>query len=186
MSNFLWNAQTVQYVLKEFDGGRSAPQIHAELVRAGYNVHLGTVEQTLRVNGRSVDGVSPLARPTYISNSYGPPGNRGPSYSQPGNQVTHQHLVHNDNYLGTWLAQGNQGFPPYSPPGHFAPQSSQGRHWDSQAARFAIEAHRSGQTVMHIWSDLRRRGYVVNAAEVAASLNAQGVSGVHVVDYLGR
>lgn len=186
MSNFLWNAQSIAYVLREFDGGRSAAQIHNEFVHAGYNVLLGTIEQTLRVNGRNVDGFNPLDRPTYISNSYGTPGNRAPAYSQPGNQVTHQHLVRNDNYAGTWVAQGNRGVPPPSTPTNFAPQSSHGRHWDFQAARFAIEAHRSGQSVLQIWSDLRRRGYVVNAAEVAASLNAQGVSGVHVVDYLGR
>lgn len=186
MSNFLWNAQSVAYVLKEFDGGRSAAQIHNEFLHAGYNVLVGTVEQTLRVNGRNVDGVDPLARPNYISNSYGTPGNRGPAYNQPGNQVTHQHLVRNDNYPGTWGAQGNLGARPSLTPGNFAPQSSHGRHWDSQADSFAIQAHRSGQSVLQIWSDLRGRGYVVNAAEVAGSLNSQGVSGVHVADYLSR
>lgn len=185
-ANFTWNAQNVQYVLKEFDGGRSAKKIHEELVYAGYNVHLGTVEQTLRVNGRKTDGVNPLARPTYTSNSYGPPGNIGPSYNHPGNQTTHQHLVRNDNYHGTWTDQGNPGFPPFTAPGKFAPQSSQGRQWDSSADRVAIESYRNGKSVLQIWSDLRRRGYVANAAEVAASLSAQGVSGVHMVDYLAR
>lgn len=186
MSNFLWNEQTIQYVLREFDKGFTVAQIHDELVRAGYNVQLGTIEQTLRANNRNIDGPNPLARPTYISNSYGPPGNPGPWYNQPGNQVTHQHVVRNDSYVYTWQAQGYEGLPPQTAPGRFAPQSNQGRHWDAQAARFTIDAHRSGQSVLQIWSDLRRRGYVVNAAEVAASLSAQGVSGVHVADYLGR
>ena len=171
MSNFLWNAQSIAYVLREFDGGRSAAQIHNEFVHAGYNVLLGTIKQTLRVNGRNVDGVNPLARPNYISNSYGTPENRGPAYNQPGNQVTHQHLVSNDNYAGTWVAQCNQGGPSPSTPCNSAPQSSHGRPWDSQAARFAIEAQLSGQSVLQIWSDLRRRGYVVNTAEVADCLS---------------
>lgn len=186
MFNFTWDAQQVDYVLREFDGGRNAAKIHEELVHAGYNVQLATVEQTLRVNGRNVDGVDPLARPMYISNSYGPPGNQAPVYNQPGNQVTHQHLVRNDCYPSTWSAQGNQDFPPYTAPGTFAPQNPQGRLWDSQAAQIAINAHRSGLSVLQIWRELRKMGYVVNAAEVAASLSAQGVSRVHVADYLGR
>lgn len=186
MSNFTWDAEQVDYVLREFDGGRNAAMIHEELVHAGYNVQLATVEQTLRVNGRNVDEVNPLARPRYISNSYGPPGNQGPVYNQPGNQVTHQHLVRNDSYPGTWYAQGNQDLPPYTAPGTFAPQNPLGRLWDPQADRFAINSYRSGQSVLEIWRNLRRRGYVVNAIQVAASLNAQGVSGVHVADYLGR
>lgn len=39
---------------------------------------------------------------------------------------------------------------------------------------------------MQIWADLNRDGYVSNAAEVAASLNTQGVDSVRVVDYLKR
>lgn len=184
--NFVWNDQTVNYVLREFDRGFTVFQIHEELVGAGYNVLPGTIEQTLRANGRNIDGPNPTARPTYISNNYGAPGHQGPWYNQPGNQITHQHLVRNDSYPSTWNAQGYDGFPLKSTEGRFAPQSNQGRHWDPQAASFAIEAHRSGQSVLQIWSDLRRRGYVVNAAQVAASLSAQGASGVHVVDYLGR
>lgn len=185
-ANFIWDEQRIQYVLGRFDSGLSAAQIHAEFIHAGYNVNLSTIEQTLRVGGRNIDGVNPFARPAYTSNSYGPPGNRAPLYNQPGNHITHQHLVRNDNYPGTWVAQGNQGFLPCPTPENFAPQSRQGRHWDPQADRFTIESHRSGQSVLQIWSDLRSRGYIVNAAEVAASLNAQGISGVHVVDYLGR
>ena len=186
MSNFTWDAEQVDYVLREFDGGRSAVKIHEELTIAGYNVRIETIEQTLRVNGRNVDGVDPSARPRYTSNSYGPPGNQAPAHNQPGNQITHQHLVRNDCYPPTWHAQGNQDLPPGTAPGTFAPQDPWGRLWDFQAARFAINAHHSGQSVLQIWSDLRRRGYVVNAAEVAASLSAQGVPGVHVADYLGR
>lgn len=186
MSNFTWDAEQVAYVLREFDGGRSAAKIHEELCLAGYNVRLHTVEQTLRVNGRRVDDFDPSARPTMLSNSIGPPGNQAPAHNQPGNHITHQHLVRNDNYPTTWYAQGNQDRPPYTVPGRFVPQDPLGRLWDFQAARFAINAHRSGQSVLQIWSDLRRRGYVINAAEVAASLSAQGVSGVHVADYLGR
>lgn len=184
MSNFTWDAEQVDYVLREFDGGRSAAKIHEELSIAGYNVKLVTVEQTLRANGRNVDGVDPSARPTLISNSYGPPGNQAPAYNQPGNHITHQHLVRNDCYPPTWNAQGNQGRAPIATPGTFAPQDPMGRVWDFQAARFAINAHRSGQSVLQIWHDLRRRGYVINAAEVAASLSAQGVPGVHAADYL--
>ena len=188
MSNFQWDGEKVQYVLREFDSGRTAAQIREEFVNAGFNVKLVTVEQTLRANGRNVDGYNASIRPSFTSNSYGRPGNQGPAYDQPGNQVTHQHLVRNDNYPATWSAQGNQGFPPTSAPGRFAPQNAygQGRQWDSHADLFAINAHRNGQSVLQIWSDLRSNGYVVNAAEVAASLSAQGVSGVHVVDYLGR
>lgn len=186
MATFVWNEESVNYVVTEFDKGFTVVQIHEELVRAGYNVAKGTIEQTLRANGRNIDGPNPSVRPTYVSNSYGPPGNQGPLYNQPGHQVTHQHLVRNDSYPGTWNAQGYNGIPPQSAEGRFAPQSGQGRHWDPQAANFALQAHYSGQSVLQIWSDLRRRGYVVNAAQVAASLNAQGVTGVHVVDYLGR
>lgn len=155
-------------------------------MQAGYNVQLATVKQTLRVNCRNVDGVDPSARPTYTSNSYGPPRNQAPVYNQPGNQVTHQHLVRNDCYPPTWSTQGNKDLPPRTTLGTIAPQDPWGRLWDPQAARFAINAHHFGQSVMQIWRDLRRRGYVVNADEVAASLSGQGVSGVHVADYLGR
>lgn len=185
MSNFTWEAEQVDYVLREFDGGRSVPKIHEELSIVGYNDRLVTVEQTLRY-GRNVDGFDPSARPTNISNSYGPPGNQAPAHSQPGNHITHQHLVRHECYPPTWDAQGNQGRPPTTASGTFAPQDPMGRLWDFQAARFAINAHRSGQSVLQIWSDLRKRGYVANAAEVAASLSAQGVSGVHVADYLAR
>lgn len=186
MATFVWNEESVNYVVREFDNGFTVSQIHEELVHAGYNVSKGTIEQTLRANGRNIDGPNPSARPTYVSNSYGPPENQGPLYNQPGHQATHQHLVRNDSYPGTWNAQGYDGTPPQPAEGRFAPQSGQGRHWDPQAANFALQAHNSGQSVLQIWSDLRRRGYVVNAAQVAASLSAQGVTGVHVADYLGR
>lgn len=186
MSNVEWDAQQIQFVLREFDGGRTAAEIEREYANAGYNVMLVTIEQTLRTNGRNVDGFDPTARPAFTSNSYGPPGNQGPAYNQPGNEVTHQHLVRDDSYPSTWSAQGNPGSPPLPTPGNFAPQDPRGRHWDPQAAQFAIDSHCFGDSVMQIWNNLRMRGYVVNAAEVAASLNAQGVSGVHVVDYLGR
>lgn len=186
MSNFQWDLEKVQYTLREFDSGRTAEQIRDEFVNAGFNVGIITVEQTLRANGRNVDGYDASIRPSFTSNSYGRPGNQGPAYDQPGNQVTHQHLVRNDSYPGTWSAQGNKGFPPLPAPTRFAPQNSQpqGLHWDPQADLLAINAYRSGQSVLQIWSYLRSMGYVVNAAEVAASLSAQGVSGVHVADYL--
>lgn len=201
MSNFVWDDEKILYVVSQFDAGRTAAQIHEELVTtSGYNVKLVTIEQTLRTCGRNVDGYDDFARPNITSNSFGPPPrNQTPTYNinnqlnqQPGHQVTHQHLVRDDNYPPTWAAQqqqqGNPGIQLMTIPGIFVPQDALGgRLWDSQADRFVIDAYRSGQsTVLNIWTDLREMGYMVNAAQVAASLNAQGVSGVHVVDYLGR
>lgn len=188
MSNLQWDQEKIQYVLREFDNGRTATEIHTDLVGARFIVRLVTVEQTLRAYGRDVDRYNASARPSFTSNSYGQPRNPGPAYDQPGNEVTHQHLVRNDRYPGTWLAQGNSGTPPYSAPSNFIPQNAypQGRQWDPEADQFAINAYRSGKSVLQIWSDLRQMGYVVNAAEVAGSLNAQGISSVHVVDYLVR
>lgn len=65
-------------------------------------------------------------------------------------------------------------------------QRNQVRHWDTAADRYTISAHRQGRTVMEIWQGLIGGGYVVNAAQIAASLNAQGVTGMRVRDYFRR
>ena len=63
---------------------------------------------------------------------------------------------------------------------------NQVRHWDTAADRYTITFHRQGCTVMEIWQGLTRGGYVINAAQVAASLNAQEVSGMRVREYFRR
>lgn len=139
----------------------------------GYpTLHLETIEQCLRVNGRAVDGLDPSIRTPLISNTFNARGYQG----QP------------TNYFGDSMV-GNMAPPkaPHVSPSDFRPQSSsKGKQWDAAAASYALNAHRDGRTVMQIWGDLNNDGYVSNAAEVAASLNAQGVGSVRVVDYLKR
>lgn len=47
--------------------------------------------------------------------------------------------------------------------------------WDAQADAFAIDAHNLGETVPQIAASLCRNGYVASKAQVATSLNSQGV-----------
>lgn len=56
--------------------------------------------------------------------------------------------------------------------------------WGPLAARFTIFAHRTGRSVPQILAQLRRNGYDVTAADVAASLNQQGVYTVRISDYV--
>ena len=173
MSTFLWTTERAQYVVDRFDAGVAPAQILAELQSTGYTtLRLFTIEQCLRTNGRAVDGFDPLIRPSFTSNTFDAQGYRG----QP------------NTYAGDTFVRGGSTAtkPPYHPPSNFRPQSSRERRWDQAADRYAINAHREGRTVMEIWEELNRNGYVSNAAEVAASLNAQGVSSVRITDYLRR
>lgn len=171
MSNPLWTPERVQYVLSQFDAGVSPPQILAQLRSTGYpTLQLVTIEQCLRSHGRPVDGPNPTSRPSFTSNTFDAQGYQGQAI----------------NYAGDSFVRGSTApRPAFNPPSNFRPQSNQGR-WDTAADSYAISAHREGRSVMEIWDGLRSAGYVVNAAEVAASLNAQGVSGVSVTDYLSR
>lgn len=74
--------------------------------------------------------------------------------------------------------------PPYKQHGAAAIVHGDGIAWNDLADRFSISAHRVGFSVIEIWYQMRQRGYAVSAAEVAASLTAQGVSNVRVADYL--
>lgn len=168
-----WTAENEAYVLRWFDRGVLPAQILREMRAHGYpNLPLETIEQCLRVNGRAVDGLDPSFRMPITSNTFNARGYEG----QP------------NNYFGDNMVHGlAPARARHVPPSTFRPQSSnQGRQWDEEAARYAINAYRQGRTVMEIWADLNHHGYVSNAAEVAASLNAQGVRGVRVVDYLRR
>ncbi len=173
MSTPSWTAENVAYVLRWFDAGVLPAQILIEMRAHGYpTLHLETIEQCLRVNGRAVDGLDPSIRTPLISNTFNARGYQG----QP------------TNYFGDSMV-GNMAPPkaPHVSPSDFRPQSSsKGKQWDAAAASYALNAHRDGRTVMQIWGDLNNDGYVSNAAEVAASLNAQGVDSVRVVDYLKR
>ncbi|MCJ1346094.1 hypothetical protein MMC31_004306 [Peltigera leucophlebia] len=180
-----WDDIKVQFVLDKYDAGLTVQQIKQFFESAEIPVARLTIEQTLRANGRDVDGFNPLARPAIVSNTYGPPRDQGPVHDQPGHLVTHQHLVRHDNYPYTYYAQGKQGPQPSVPEVRFKPQHSRdGRLWDDEATTFTLEAFRSGKSVLGIWQELRGMGYGVNAAQVAGCLNAGGVKGVHVVDYL--
>lgn len=172
MSTFSWTPERVQYVVNQFDAGVAPTQILADMRASGYtNLRLFTIEQCLRTKGRAVDGFDPLLRPPLTSNTFDARGYQGQPNIYPGDR----------SFRGNTAPK-----PPYVPPSNFRPQRNQGRPWDQAADRFAIDAHYEGSTVMEIWQELSRRGYMSNAAEVAASLNAQGVNSVRVADYLRR
>lgn len=174
MPNFLWTPERVDYVVGEFDAGVPPAQILAALRSTGYTtLQLVTIEQCLRTNGRSVDGFDPHVRLAFTSNTYNAQGYQGQTINYAG-----------DSFVRGSTAPLRSG---YNPPSNYRPQSNNhGKRWDPAADGYAIGAHREGRSVMEIWEGLIGDGYVVNAAEVAASLNAQGVSGVRVTDYMTR
>lgn len=47
--------------------------------------------------------------------------------------------------------------------------------WDSQADKFALAGHDVGQTPSQIAASLSANGYIASTAEVALSLNKQGM-----------
>lgn len=76
-----------------------------------------------------------------------------------------------------------------NPANHTAPPanptaSPDNMPWGPLAARFTIFAHQTGRSVPQILAQLRRNGYDVTAADVAASLNQQGVYTVRISDYV--
>lgn len=173
MSTFSWTRERVDYVIARFDAGAPPAKILAEMRSSGYtNLRLFTIEQCLLTNGRAVDGFDPLIRPSFTSNTFDAQGYQGQPNTYPG-----------DTFIRNGVAPTRL---PYVPPSNFRPQIHQGRRWDQAADRYAISAHREGRTVMEIWEALSGAGYISNAAEAAASLNAQGVSDVRVTDYLRR
>lgn len=172
MSEPSFTAEHIQYILNQFDAGVPPTVILAELRSNGFpNLRLFPIEQCLRANGRAVDGYDPLNRSPFTSNTFDARGYQGQPITYPGD---------------TFVRSVGPTKPPYVAPSNFRPQINQGRSWDRAADEYAINAHREGRSVMEIWAALSNNGYMSNAAEVAASLNAQGVSSVRVTDYLRR
>lgn len=172
MSGSVWTQDRADYVVSQFDAGVHPLVILENLQKSGYpSLKIVTIEQCLRSTGRNVDGYNPHLRPAFTSNTHNPQGFGGQQIQYPGDSI---------------VRHGTNSRPPYNPSSTFRPQSNQEKRWDLAAATYAINAYNQGHSVMEIWEALRSDGYVSNAAEIAASLNAQGVSSERLTDYLRR
>lgn len=172
MSDSVWTQERANYVVSQFDAGVHPLVILDHLQRTGYpSLKIVTIEQCLRSTGRNVDGYNPHLRAAFTSNTHNPQGFRGQQIHYPGD---------------SFVTSGTNPRPQYNAPSTFRPQSNQDKRWDLAAATYAINAYNQGHSVMEIWAALSRDGYVSNAAEIAASLNAQGVSSERLTDYLRR
>lgn len=86
---------------------------------------------------------------------------------------------------------GRTGLPAECPgwkPGWRPCRSPRSWPWRNKklAGRFSMSAYRVGETIRKTLAHLRRNGYDVTAAEVAASLAAQGANSIRISDYLDQ
>lgn len=168
----VWTKEREDYVVLKFDAGVEPREILGHLQVTGFpNLKLVTIMQCLRARGRNVDGYDPHLRPAFTSNTHNPQGFQGQEIQYPGD---------------SFVRHGTNPRPAYTAPSTFRPQSNQEKRWDLAAATYAFNAYNQGHSVMEIWAALSSNGYVSNAAEIAASLNAQGVSSERLTDYLRR
>lgn len=128
----LWK---VEYVLRRFDAGVLPGQILVEMRSNGCaSLHLETIEQCLRVNGRAVDGLDPSVRIPVISNTFDARGYKG----QP-----NSYFGYSSNMASSSGVVAPAAKAPHVPLSEFRPQQSsssqQGKKkWDQAAARYAI------------------------------------------------